>query len=307
MNTKQNELSPEEPGSQEESVSPGESESLGITAYSTALFSTWIFVEPFGVLFDCGDGVSAGLLQKARKVKHAFISHADRDHVSGLLQFNQLNGRSDLCIHYPKDCGTFPALEKFCADFDPHTTAATWSPMEVESRVDIRRDLVVRTMGNTHVPKVGTRSKSLSFFVDQVSRRLKPQYRGLEGAEIARLRESLGQSAITDEARTTELVYSGDTPVIDDGRYQNAKVLIHEATFLTDEEIEPDNPKRNKHSSLEAVIRMAAEANLGRLILSHFSSRFSAEQIDEAIAREVKRYGLKIPVDRILPGQIARF
>lgn len=63
---------------------------LTITGYSTALFSTWYFVEELGILFDCGDGVSAALLQKARKVEHVFISHADRDHLAGLLQFNQL-------------------------------------------------------------------------------------------------------------------------------------------------------------------------------------------------------------------------
>ncbi|MFT6399748.1 MAG: ribonuclease Z [Bradymonadia bacterium] len=41
---------------------------LTITAYSTALYSTWIFVDELGILFDCGDGAAAGLLQKGRKV-----------------------------------------------------------------------------------------------------------------------------------------------------------------------------------------------------------------------------------------------
>ena len=58
---------------------------LSITAFSTALFSTWYFIDELGLLFDAGDGVSAHLLQKARKIKHAFISHADRDHISGLI------------------------------------------------------------------------------------------------------------------------------------------------------------------------------------------------------------------------------
>lgn len=41
---------------------------LRITSYSTALF-------------DCGDGVSAGLGQKGRKVKTIALSHVDRDHL----------------------------------------------------------------------------------------------------------------------------------------------------------------------------------------------------------------------------------
>ncbi|MGB0578919.1 MAG: MBL fold metallo-hydrolase [Limisphaerales bacterium] len=66
---------------------------LTITASSTALFSTWVFLEELGVAFDAGDGLVAGLLQKSRKVRHVFATHADRNHLTGLLQFNQLNDR----------------------------------------------------------------------------------------------------------------------------------------------------------------------------------------------------------------------
>ena len=52
---------------------------LTITGYSTALFSTWYFIEELGLLFEADDGVTASLLQKARKIEHVFISHADRD------------------------------------------------------------------------------------------------------------------------------------------------------------------------------------------------------------------------------------
>jgi len=50
---------------------------LTITGFSTALFSTWYFIDQLGILFDCGDGVSSALMQKAGKIKHVFISHAE--------------------------------------------------------------------------------------------------------------------------------------------------------------------------------------------------------------------------------------
>lgn len=99
---------------------------LTITGYSTALFSTWYFVRDYGILFDCGDGASTALMQKSRRVKHVFVSHADRDHLAGLLQFNQLNGRDGLTIYYPKDCGSFPAMADFTAKFDPHMAGTRW-------------------------------------------------------------------------------------------------------------------------------------------------------------------------------------
>ncbi|MGB7344556.1 MAG: MBL fold metallo-hydrolase [Pirellulaceae bacterium] len=276
-----------------------------ITGYSTALFSTWYFVEQFGVLFDCGDGVCAGLLQKARKIKHVFVSHADRDHLAGLLQFLQLNGRDDLTIHFPRDCGSFPALAEFSSHFDPHSTGTRWGPMTPEGEVAVRENLIVRAIENLHVPKDGDQIKSLTYIVESVSRKLKPEFQGMPGNEIAELRKQKGGREISNESRVIELIYSGDTPVETDGRYQNAKTLIHEATFLTRDEIDPDNPKRNKHSSLDALMEMVAHSNIQTLILGHFSSRYSNDQIDEAVQKETLRCGIGIPIKRVYPGAIS--
>lgn len=85
---------------------------LNIAGYSTALFSTWYFIEELGLLFDAGDGVTSSLLQKSRKIEHVFVSHADRDHLTGLLQLNQLNAREGFPkIFFPFSCGSFPAIE----------------------------------------------------------------------------------------------------------------------------------------------------------------------------------------------------
>ena len=61
---------------------------LTIHGYSTALFATWYFIEELGILFDAGDGLVSGLMGKCGKIKKVFISHADRDHLTGLLQYN---------------------------------------------------------------------------------------------------------------------------------------------------------------------------------------------------------------------------
>src|SRR5919202_6633651 len=92
---------------------------LTISGYSTALFSTWYFVEELGLLFDAGDGIVSNLLQKSRKIKYAFITHADRDHLTGLLQLNQLNARPTFPkILFPKDSKSIAVFEKFSKAFD---------------------------------------------------------------------------------------------------------------------------------------------------------------------------------------------
>ena len=275
---------------------------LTITGYSTALFSTWYFIDELSLLFDCGDGACAGLLQKSRKIKHVFVSHADRDHVAGLIQFSQLNSRPGLKIYYPRDSGTFPALENFTAKFDPHVSGAQWIPITGDQEIQIRNDAIVRAVENRHVQTDGRQIKSLSFFVEHRARKLRPELKQKSGPEIAQLRKDLGEDAISTVHTSSLIAYSADTPIETDGRYNEVETLIHEATFLRDEEIEPDNPRRNKHSSLQQVLAMVAESNIKRLILGHFSSRYDNEDIDAAIRSGCQRLGIKIPVYRVLPG-----
>ncbi len=276
---------------------------LTISGYSTALFATWYFVDELSLLLDCGDGVCAGLLQKSRKVKHVFISHADRDHLAGLLQFSQLNSRPGLKIYYPRDSGSFPALERFTTKFDPQVSGAQWIPIGSGEEVQLRDDIVVRTLENRHVKTVAGQLKSLSFFIENRSLKLRPELVGKTGSEIAQLRKNHGQEAISTEHRSSLLAYSADTPIEMDGRYNDVETLIHEATFLRDDEIDPDNPRRNRHSSLEQVLTMVAESNVKRLILGHFSSRYDDADIDQAIRQGCDQRGITIPVYRLLPGQ----
>ncbi len=113
---------------------------LTLSGYSTALFATWYFAEELGILFDAGDGVTSALLQKSRKINHVFISHADRDHLTGLLQLNQLNARDGFpIIHFPKNSGSFPALETFVKKFDAYANGSVWKPVAPAEEIRVKR------------------------------------------------------------------------------------------------------------------------------------------------------------------------
>ena len=281
-------------------------EQLTITGYSTALFSTWYFVDELSILFDAGDGVTAGLLQKAGKVKHVFVSHADRDHLTGLLQFNQLNARDGgPVIYYPKDSGSFPALRSFSNQFDPHVSGMQWQPATPGEDIYVKHDLVVTPVSNGHVPAPPGIIKSLGYSVCQVKRKLKPELANLIGLEIKKLRGELGEEKTTDEVRTNIISYSGDTPVEDMERWKNANILIHEATFLTGKE-DTLPAHGNKHSLLEEVMEMVSTTNVKQLILGHFSSRYSNDEIETAVKELCDKYAVNIPVYCVLPGEIKR-
>lgn len=277
---------------------------LTITGYSTALFSTWYFIDELGILLDAGDGLTAGLLQKSRKVNHVFISHADRDHLAGLLQFNQLNARDGYpVIYHPKHSSSFPHMKEFFARFDPYAVGAVWQPVSPGEELRIKDDIVVIPIRNGHVPVPVEVIRSLSYKIYQTKRKLKPELAGLTGEEIRKIGIEHGKEATTVEVRTNILSYSGDTPVEDLHIWEDSQILIHEATFLErDEEIKM-HAHKNKHSRLDEVIEMVSGSNIQTLILGHFSSRYNAEQIDKAIRQLCDRYALNIPVYRVLPGE----
>jgi ribonuclease Z len=233
-----------------------------------------------------------------------FISHPDRDHLTGLLQFNQLNARPGFpVIYYPKDSGSFPSLQDFAGKFDPHVAGTVWNPITPESNLRIREDIIIKAIHNGHVAtKSGVRS--LSYKVIQSKMKLKPELTSLPGEEIRRIIAEQGKANTHTEVQSTLLGYSGDTPVEDLTRWENTKVLIHEATFMH----EDDNQifaHGNKHSYLEEVMEMVSRSNVEQLILGHFSARYSQDQIDRRIRELCNRYAVNIPVFRVLPGEVA--
>jgi ribonuclease Z len=278
-----------------------------LSGYSTALFSTWYFLEESGILFDCGDGCVSGLLQKSRKVKHIFISHADRDHLAGLLQFSQLNNRPGYpLLFYPRDCGSFPALNNFSGAFDPHVEKGVWKGIVHKEEIFIGKDIVVTALRNNHVAAADDCYKSLSYLVERRKRKLKPGYHNLQGKEIAQLRKEKREDEITYEVREKLIGYSGDAPPENEEYWNNTNILIHEGTFLAPDDMASETPRGNVHSLLSDVMAMVSRINVQHLVLGHFSSRYDNETIIRAVQELATSLALACSIHVVLPGTINR-
>ena len=272
---------------------------LQLIASSSALFSTWLFVENLGVLFDAGDGVSAMLGQKGRKARYIFITHADRDHVCGLLQLHQLNAADGFPqIYYPADSGSFPALRDFMEKFDPQSGPASWRGLKTQDVVELPNGHFVTARISSHVTS-GNLTKALDFTLCAKRRVLRPEFRSSTAAEIAARRKELGDDAVTEFKTESLLGYSGDSPELDPARWSDVKILVHECTFL-----EPDTARRS-HSNLPQVLTAAAGMKLDALILLHFSARYSTEEIAKAINHHASALQPAFPIYAVYPGQLA--
>ena len=278
---------------------------LTITGYSTALFATWYFIEELDILFDAGDGVIAGLLQKSRKVKHVFLSHADRDHLTGLLQLNQLNARPQLPVmYYPKDARSFKAFETFTKQFDKQVAQTVWQPVQPGDRLPVKGGMYyVEPLRNGHVVTDSSLIKSLGYKVFQTKRKLKPEFASLSEDEIRQLSFERGKENISEEVSRCLLAYSGDTPVEDPERWNGCETLIHEATFLGDGDDIKLRTHGNQHSNVEDVIDMVSRLQIDNLVLGHFSSRYTSEQIRKRVTELCNKYALQTKVYLVLPGE----
>lgn len=278
-----------------------------ITLYSTALFSTWINVEELSLLIDAGDGVSAGLTQKSGKIKHVFVTHPDRDHILGLPQLLQLNSRPNFPkVYYPQDSGSFPAMHAFLTKFDPHVAHSEWTAIKDGDVLPIKKGFEVEALRNEHINSPIGVHKSLSYKVYEVKHKLKPAFAGMSGAEIGAIAKEKGRDFISEQVRSNILSFSGDTPVDDYGKWDGSQVLVHEATFLDGEEDLKIESKKNKHSRIDEVLKMVKEIEVGSLVLTHFSTRYSREDIDQSVKALIRDLEIKTPIYLVYPGEIKR-
>ena len=273
---------------------------MKITAYSTALYSTWIFLEELRLLLDAGDGVAAALGGKGRKAKVVALSHSDRDHVTGLLQLQQLHARHNgLRVLYPADSRGIPLLADFCRRFDPWAGPyVNWERVSPEERVGLDADLSLIPVRNTHVPGNGVRS--LGYKVVRMVRKLKPEYAGTPGAALA----TMDRERTTERVERPLLAFSGDTGPMDADVWAGQPVLIHEATFLRQADVERGPERTQLHSCLDEVLDLARAARPGRLVLTHLSPRYGEEEAQDAVRLAAREMRLDFPVWLVPPGRV---
>ena len=282
----------------------GDKMQLKISGHSTALYSTFWFVDQLRLMFDCGDGAAAFLQQKGRKVRTIVCSHADRDHLSGLHQFLQVNSQTGSPrVLYPDNCGSFPAIRDFLTKFDPHLEGlAEWQGINDGDRIDVRKSTTLECYANRHVPHAADSTKSLSFSLVQTSRKLKPEFLSLTGPEIGQLIAERGEAEVTTAESKNILTYSADTPIEPPEFWRNPQILIHECTFLKSEDANRHG-QNARHCVLEDVLKMASQMKLQALILGHFSVRYAKEQIIDRVKAQAAVHAVPCPIWVLPPGE----
>ncbi len=277
---------------------------MSLTVYSKALYSTWVYYSPDRILFDCGEGASSHLENKSFAIQRVFLSHGHADHISGLMSL--VNIRNNAMGDREKELQVFfPAGNHFISELMTYFSRTNrrlryhleWIPLTAGDRVPVlggRNPRHVEAFPTVHASGETT----LGYNVLEQRQRLREEFRELPQEEIVELVKAGRRDEISEVYDQKLLTYGGDSVPLRPGPIQETEVLLHEATFLADED-----RKEYKHSTLDEALGAAQAARVQRkLVCFHISSRYRREL--SSAAQRVKDMQLPFEVVLIPPGDV---
>jgi len=268
-----------------------------LRGYSKAMYSTWFFYRPAHVLFDAGEGMAAQLGNVVYGVERVFLSHGHYDHVGGIpglvLARNAAMGErtKPLEIHHPAGDALVQLEREYVTMLSRNLEfELKWVPMRPGDEVALPAGA-----GKWRIQAFKTRHTrsylTLGYRLVESRSRLRPELEGRPESEIVRLVRERGKDAVTEKYDQCLLAYSGDSLALDPNDVRGASVLLHEATFIDEEE-----RKVKLHPTLEEVLETAVKAGIGGLGLFHVSSRYTRADLEARVTSQVKASGLDVPV-----------
>lgn len=246
-------------------------------------------------MIDCGEGTQTQMRRQRigfNKVVAIFISHIHGDHCFGLIgmlsSFGLLGRTMPLAIYAPKEFKPVldMMLKTFCYDFDYeiqfHVVDTTKQQVIYEDR-----SLTVESIPLKHrQPTCGflfrekptlphIRRDMIDFYripVSQINNiKNGASWTDEEGREIPNERLTMP----ADKPRS--YAYCSDTsylPALHE-RIAGVSCLYHESTYTT---ADADRAEMYFHSTAAQAAQVARDANAGRLLLGHYSSKYDDER-----------------------------
>jgi len=216
---------------------------------------------------------------EALKCRDVLVTHAHVDHMAGAVQHAATR---DLLGSKPSRFYAYKPVAEALAK-----VLEMWKTMQGEFKYEVvsmdlgeeypvRKGLSVRAFETTH------RVVSAGFVVYESRSKLKAEYKGVEGAEIGRLRKSGVE--VTDTVKTAVLAYTGDTKVeaLAEPLLDGVKTLVTEMTYLPDVKVEFARERGHVHyDEFVAVPLPPCE----EFVLTHFSARYSEKDVAEAMSK----------------------
>jgi len=242
-------------------------------------------------LIDCGEGTQVQLRKnkiKFSKINHIFISHLHGDHFYGLIglisTFSLLNRNNDLAIYGPKGIKEIILLQLRLSNSWPnfglhfHELTSNQSELIFEDDKVMVKTIPLKhrvyTNGFLFEEKIAERKLN----VDAVSEYQieKCYFQNIKNGRDILLDDGtliLNEKLTFDPEKPKSYAFCSDTSYNEDiiPIIENVDVLYHESTFL---ESEGSLATKTMHSTAIEAATIAKKAQVGKLVLGHYSTRY---------------------------------
>ncbi len=256
-------------------------------------------------LIDCGEGTQTQMRKYKigfSKINHIFISHLHGDHIFGLIGLIStmvLLGRiNDLHIYSHSELQKFllPQIEFLYANELPFKII--FHPLNFKKEQKIYEDSKVNVFSfpiDHRISTCGFRFEEKPALPNLLPDKIKEyqipirdRQRIKEGGDfITSDGRIISHSELTkNKHRARTFAFCSDTRYNESyiESVRNVDLLYHEATFANDNK---DLAQTTYHSTGEAAARVALKAEVGKLIIGHFSARYKDHTVILKEAQEI--------------------
>ena len=264
---------------------------LTIEGESIGGLATYLRVKELDLIFDLGRCPINFI-----GTNYVFITHFHLDHYFGLPIYVSQRWLSKMPpgeIFVPEE--GMKQLQNILDSIARLDSQRIWNyhltPVKIGDRIPFRRNLIVHAITVDHtIPAIG-------YLVCEIRDKLKPEYLGRSGSEIATLRRT--GIPITNQIELPLIAYLGDTQSVSMDTHpllSRCQILICECTFLLPEDRQ--RAEKTKHFHLDSLIGLIESFNGDKIILTHFSQRYSThliqKQIEQVISDPIQRSKIEL-------------
>jgi ribonuclease Z len=256
-----------------------------VIGYSVAGEETVAQIPELNVCFDIGRAPYFTLTSD-----YICISHGHMDHLAGLpyyLSQRSFQGMKPGTILLPAELERpVDQLLRCWRDVERQGTPFNLVPMKAGDTYEVRKDFGIRAVATHHG------GVSLGYVLINVREKLKPEYHGTPGPELAAMRKQGVE--IQYRLEVPMVAYLGDTaagPVFDDPDVQNAEILLTEVTFF-----DPDHrtkAKLGKHLHLEQFLQILPKLKNQAIVVIHVTRRTGVGRAKRALRKRLGEDALK--------------